>query len=119
MQVFACDIDAEQLEMAKRNCEAYGVADRVSWLVGDVFKCAVDKVDSVFLSPPWGGPGGIKSSGFDATHPLPGVSWCAPLHACIWSACFHIARMLCIERRPLLVTSHWKRRNALKHDDRA
>lgn len=62
--------------MAQRNCEAYGVSDKVSWVRGDVFKGSFDKVGAVFLSPPWGGPGGIKNNNFDATHALPGVSWC-------------------------------------------
>ena len=44
--------------MAQRNCEAYGVSDKVTWVLGDVFKHPIDKVDAVFLSPPWGGPQG-------------------------------------------------------------
>lgn len=80
MQVFACDNDAGQLEMAQRNCEAYGAGDKVSWLLGDVFESLIDKVDAVFLSPPWGGPGGATGHDFDATHALPGVSWSVLTH---------------------------------------
>lgn len=80
MQVVACDIDAGQLVMAQRNCMAYGVSGKVSWILGDVFKASVHKVDAVFLSPPWGGPGVIKGNSFDASDTLPGLSWWVPTY---------------------------------------
>jgi tRNA G10 N-methylase Trm11 len=76
VQVIACDIDAEQLEMAKRNCEVYGVEHKVVWHHGDIFNSQLHSVDAVFLSPPWGGPAGSDQS-FDAVAQLPGLTWCA------------------------------------------
>lgn len=43
--------------MAKHNAAIYGVEDRIEFIVGDYIKL-VDtlQADTVFLSPPWGGP---------------------------------------------------------------
>lgn len=69
--------------MARRNSEAYGVSHKVAWVRGDAFSSPIDKVGAVFLSPPWGGPTGARKTSFDATQPLPGVTWCVPATACI------------------------------------
>lgn len=63
--------------MAKRNAEVYGVADKIVFLHGDAFELASRlKVDSVFLSPPWGGPSTPGATPFDASVPIPGHTWC-------------------------------------------
>lgn len=55
--VIAIDIDPKKIEMAKHNAAIYGVEDRIEFIVGDYIKL-VDtlQADTVFLSPPWGGP---------------------------------------------------------------
>lgn len=74
LQVIACEIDKDQIAMARRNCDVYAVAARVTWIHGDVFKSAqIDPVDVVFLSPPWGGPGAHTDAMFDATMPVSGL----------------------------------------------
>lgn len=73
LQVLACEIDHEQICMAMRNCEVYGVAQGITWIHGDVFEAHLEPVDVVFLSPPWGGPGINGSTGFDATIPIQGL----------------------------------------------
>eukprot|EP00892_Ulva_mutabilis_P003394 jgi/Ulvmu1/1426/UM011_0155.1 len=65
--VIACEIDQDQLAMAKRNCQVYGVTHGVTWIHGDVFTSHIEPVDVVFLSPPWGGPGADGHAVFDAT----------------------------------------------------
>jgi len=44
--------------MACHNAEIYGVANKIEFLVGDIFSIYPTlKADVVFMSPPWGGPG--------------------------------------------------------------
>jgi trimethylguanosine synthase len=61
LQVIAIDINAEHVEMAKHNSEVYLVSDYIEYVTGDFFTLAarldVDRVDCLYLSPPWGGPG--------------------------------------------------------------
>ncbi|KAF0771905.1 Uncharacterized protein FWK35_00003162 [Aphis craccivora] len=53
----AVDIDPNKIKMARHNAEIYGVADKIEFLVGDIFSIYPTlKADVVFMSPPWGGP---------------------------------------------------------------
>lgn len=63
--VIAVELDAQRLEMARHNATIYGVADRITFIHGDVFQVLPmlaarqqkrPLVDLVFMSPPWGGP---------------------------------------------------------------
>ena len=64
--VIAIDIDPVRLECARHNARVYGVADRISFVLGDFFQLAPYlKADVVFLSPPWGGPDYINTKVFD------------------------------------------------------
>ena len=60
-RVYALESDAASLECAKHNAEIYGVAQRISWHLGDCFDLLKHELrhqsnDSVlFASPPWGG----------------------------------------------------------------
>jgi trimethylguanosine synthase len=53
--------DEKTLACAKHNAEVYGVAKKIFWLHGDIFKVLPDKLKAaqrkavVFGSPPWGG----------------------------------------------------------------
>lgn len=67
--VIAIDTSPVRLACAKRNAEIYGVADRITFILGDWVTWskdyvqrkeagqvpAEDEVEVVFLSPPWGG----------------------------------------------------------------
>uniref|UniRef100_A0A0D9WMR2 Trimethylguanosine synthase n=1 Tax=Leersia perrieri TaxID=77586 RepID=A0A0D9WMR2_9ORYZ len=56
-RVVAVEIDPRKVELAAHNARIYGVEDRIEFVVGDFFRLAPSlKADSVFLSPPWGGP---------------------------------------------------------------
>lgn len=59
-RVIAVDLDSSRLEMARYNATIYGVADRIQFILGDVFTFLPELVDEgidlVFMSPPWGGP---------------------------------------------------------------
>ncbi|KAK3690974.1 putative diacylglycerol O-acyltransferase tgs1 [Vermiconidia calcicola] len=61
-QIFAVEKDPKVLACAKHNAEVYGVAKKIWWIEGDVFKAlgkqlkALAKNAVVFGSPPWGGP---------------------------------------------------------------
>lgn len=69
LPVIALDISPVRLACAKRNAEIYGVADRITFILGDWVTwskdyvkrkaagqvAAEDEVEVVFLSPPWGG----------------------------------------------------------------
>ncbi|XP_025202227.1 trimethylguanosine synthase-like [Melanaphis sacchari] len=55
--VIAVDIDPIKIELARHNAEVYGVADKIEFIVGDLFEIYPTlKADVVFMSPPWGGP---------------------------------------------------------------
>jgi trimethylguanosine synthase len=52
--------------MAKHNATIYGVADKIEFIVGNYLQLADHLVaDSVFLSPPWGGPQYMKDDIYD------------------------------------------------------
>ena len=56
-RVVAVDIDADKIEMCRRNARIYGVADRIEFIVGDAVTLLPRlRADVCYLSPPWGGP---------------------------------------------------------------
>lgn len=65
-QVLAVDLDPTRLSMARNNAQIYGVADRITFIQGDVFEILQDMrdkaIDLVFMSPPWGGPDYVSKS---------------------------------------------------------
>lgn len=64
--VIAIDIDPLKIEYARHNAAIYGVVDHIEFIVGDFFKIAPNlKADSIFLSPPWGGPSYSDVEKFD------------------------------------------------------
>lgn len=64
--VIAIDIDPIKIEYARHNAAIYGVDDRIDFIKGDSFSLAPKlKADTVFLSPPWGGPDYSKVKKFD------------------------------------------------------
>lgn len=75
-RVVAVDLDPKRLEMARRNCEVYGVADRVQFVLADARdylrseECERLRPDVVFLSPPWGGPDYLAADEYDAESTL-------------------------------------------------
>merc|ERR1712070_501129 len=58
--VIAVDTDAGRLQDASHNAEIYGVQDRIEFICDDFAHFAEvyqgQRIDAVFLSPPWGGP---------------------------------------------------------------
>ncbi|OMO78928.1 RNA cap guanine-N2 methyltransferase [Corchorus capsularis] len=64
--VIAIDIDPKKIEYAYHNAAVYGVNDRIDFVMGDFFVLAPKlKADTVFLSPPWGGPDYTKVEIYD------------------------------------------------------
>ncbi|KAJ9674394.1 hypothetical protein PVL29_023757 [Vitis rotundifolia] len=64
--VIAIDIDPKKIEYAQHNAAIYGVDDRIDFIKGDSFLLASTlKADTVFLSPPWGGPDYAKVETYD------------------------------------------------------
>lgn len=64
--VIAIDIDPKKIEYAQHNAAIYGVDDRIDFIKGDSFLLASTlKADTVFLSPPWGGPDYAKVEPYD------------------------------------------------------
>ncbi|KAJ7272539.1 S-adenosyl-L-methionine-dependent methyltransferase [Mycena haematopus] len=70
-RVIALDISPTRLALARHNAQIYGVADRIEFILGDYISFANSylsihngasprKIEVVFLSPPWGGPGYIS-----------------------------------------------------------
>lgn len=60
-RVYAIEKDRETLKCAKHNAELYGVADKITWFVGDCFELLQNQLKDlapysvIFGSPPWGG----------------------------------------------------------------
>ncbi|KAJ7230700.1 S-adenosyl-L-methionine-dependent methyltransferase [Mycena pura] len=103
-RVIALDISPTRLALARHNAQIYGVADRIEFILTDYVSFAESylsmcsnknpsrKIDVVFLSPPWGGPGYISGSSSqssspaepeaeaDATHPSYTLASIQPLH---------------------------------------
>ncbi|XP_019057970.1 PREDICTED: trimethylguanosine synthase [Tarenaya hassleriana] len=64
--VIAIDVDPEKLDLARHNANIYGVVDKIDFVKGDFFRLAHTlKADTVFLSPPWGGPDYAKARTYD------------------------------------------------------
>ncbi|GMN35147.1 hypothetical protein TIFTF001_005121 [Ficus carica] len=64
--VIAVDIDPMKIEYAHHNATIYGVNDRIDFVNGDFFLLAPRlRADTVFLSPPWGGPDYTKVETYD------------------------------------------------------
>ncbi|HJL17766.1 MAG TPA: methyltransferase [Sandaracinaceae bacterium LLY-WYZ-13_1] len=57
-RVIAVDRDPARLSRARHNAALYGVADRVTWIAGDVIGVLEERrADLLVLDPPWGGRG--------------------------------------------------------------
>ncbi|XP_062019683.1 uncharacterized protein LOC133736263 isoform X2 [Rosa rugosa] len=64
--VTAIDIDPTKIDYAQHNAAIYGVDERIDFIKGDFFHLASRlKADTVFLSPPWGGPGYAREETYD------------------------------------------------------
>nr|KYP35684.1 Trimethylguanosine synthase [Cajanus cajan] len=64
--VIGIDIDPLKIEYARHNAGIYEVDDQIDFIVGDFFLLAPKlKADTVFLSPPWGGPDYTKATIYD------------------------------------------------------
>lgn len=66
--VIAVDNNAERLRMARNNCDVYGVTHAVEFVLADSLQLMRSphlRVDAIFLSPPWGGPGYAKFKQYD------------------------------------------------------
>ncbi|CAN0873009.1 Trimethylguanosine synthase [Linum grandiflorum] len=66
--VIAIDIDPKKIEYAYHNASIYEVDDQIDFIVGDFFSLAPKLkglADTVFLSPPWGGPDYLKEKTYD------------------------------------------------------
>ncbi|KAK9271375.1 hypothetical protein L1049_026965 [Liquidambar formosana] len=64
--VIAIDIDPKKIDYAKHNAAIYEVDDLIDFIVGDSFLLAPKlKADTVFLSPPWGGPDYARVETYD------------------------------------------------------
>ncbi|GAB2293774.1 hypothetical protein Dimus_027988 [Dionaea muscipula] len=64
--VIAIDIDPKKIEYAQHNASIYGVEDQIDFITGDSILLAPKlKADTVFLSPPWGGPDYSKVRTYD------------------------------------------------------
>lgn len=67
-KTYGIDISSEKVRCTQNNCYVYGIADRVTVVEDDFLKWTdnfekdiksgkKEKLDVVFLSPPWSGPG--------------------------------------------------------------
>ncbi|KAF3323488.1 hypothetical protein FCM35_KLT12219 [Carex littledalei] len=64
--VIAIDIDPQKIAYARNNAAIYGVDGLIDFVVGDSIQIAPHiKGTTVFLSPPWGGPGYVKAEIYD------------------------------------------------------
>ena len=69
-KVTAVELHPHRLEMAKRNAALFQVADRIDFILGDALVLLPNLPgDTVFLSPPWGGPGYSKRPLFNSVRP--------------------------------------------------
>nr|QXT50432.1 trimethylguanosine synthase 1-like protein [Lupinus angustifolius] len=64
--VIAIDIDPLKIDYARHNAAIYEVDDQIDFIMSDFFLLAPKlKADTVFLSPPWGGPDYTKVKTYD------------------------------------------------------
>ncbi|CAA0822133.1 S-adenosyl-L-methionine-dependent methyltransferases superfamily protein [Striga hermonthica] len=64
--VVAIDIDPNKIDYARYNASIYGVDGNIDFIKGDSFSLAPKlKANTVFMSPPWGGPNYSKVKKFD------------------------------------------------------
>ncbi|CAI0558124.1 unnamed protein product [Linum tenue] len=66
--VIAIDIDPQKMDYAHHNATIYEVDDHIDFIKGDFFNLAPKLkglADTVFLSPPWGGPDYVKIETYD------------------------------------------------------
>ncbi|KAJ7626365.1 RNA cap guanine-N2 methyltransferase-domain-containing protein [Mycena polygramma] len=112
-RVIALDVSPTRLALARHNAQIYGVADRIEFILTDYISFAnsylsipsnARKIDVVFLSPPWGGPGYISgdtrpsspikpmpSSEAEPTHPSYTLASIQPIHG---ADLFHLTRRI-------------------------
>ena len=56
-KVFANDLFESKIKMTKNNAKIYNCPDNIVYINKDYFDLMIDeKIDYIFLSPPWGGP---------------------------------------------------------------
>uniref|UniRef100_A0A0E0KEQ4 Trimethylguanosine synthase n=1 Tax=Oryza punctata TaxID=4537 RepID=A0A0E0KEQ4_ORYPU len=64
--VIAIDIDPQKIDCAQHNATVYGVLDHIDFVRGDFIHVAPRlKGETVFMSPPWGGPDYAKVDVYD------------------------------------------------------
>uniref|UniRef100_A0A0D3FJG8 Trimethylguanosine synthase n=1 Tax=Oryza barthii TaxID=65489 RepID=A0A0D3FJG8_9ORYZ len=64
--VIAIDIDPQKIDCAQHNATVYGVHDHIDFIRGDFIHVAPRlKGETVFMSPPWGGPDYAKVDVYD------------------------------------------------------
>ncbi|EJD42969.1 S-adenosyl-L-methionine-dependent methyltransferase [Auricularia subglabra TFB-10046 SS5] len=67
-RVIAIDNSPTRLALARHNAKIYGVEDRIEFILGDFvdfarsYNATTQRIDVVYLSPPWGGPEYLTSS---------------------------------------------------------
>jgi trimethylguanosine synthase len=70
-RVIAVEMDSQRLDMARTNARAFGVEERIQFVLGDAVKVLTNpsyQFDCVFFDPPWGGPDYPKEAN--------SFSWC-------------------------------------------
>ncbi|KAJ6485836.1 Tgs1 protein [Mycena sanguinolenta] len=116
-RVIAVDVSPTRLALARHNAQIYGVADRIEFILSDYISFAnsylsipnrttLRKIDVVFLSPPWGGPGYISGDtrpaspvkpdppttpGEQPAHPSYSLASIQPIHG---ADLFHLSRKI-------------------------
>lgn len=56
-RVTAIELNPKRLEMARYNAELFGVSAHITFIHGDAVELIPSiRADTIFLSPPWGGP---------------------------------------------------------------
>ncbi|XP_048552076.1 uncharacterized protein LOC125531891 isoform X2 [Triticum urartu] len=64
--VVSVDIDPQKIDCAQHNATVYGVNDHIDFIIGDFIRIAPHlKGETVFMSPPWGGPDYAKVDVYD------------------------------------------------------
>lgn len=67
----AIELCRERIEIARNNCNVYGVEQSIEFIHGDAYQILPTlgkiPIDAVFLSPPWGGPSYIRADSFDVS----------------------------------------------------